>query len=227
MCTSGECIYLHIFILSIFRRRIATNLNIAVRVRRNIKFINNTIPLALASLCISFAADQEVVPQGNCNFLKQAQCAVAATSIVADITTLPIPPSLEESKAVLVNGNAFFHNCKECLYESQTNLICVTIDRVVTESSKTLKIDVDFHLESCKKEGVIGAIKDTLGSIGSLLPFTEEDIVDGTTKALVDFGIDQSEARSIAEENLSLLSGEIVNPIRDGCVKVFLTFSRL
>ena len=80
---------------------------------------------------------------------------------------------MEVLKAVLVNGNAFFDNCKECLYESQTNLICVTIDRVVTESSKTLKIDVDFHLESCKKEGVIGAIKDTLGSIESLLPFTE------------------------------------------------------
>jgi hypothetical protein len=199
--------------------------------RRNMKFINNSIlPLALASLCLSsFVAGQQhqVVPQDSCDFWKKAQCTWAATLLVQEITDLPIPPSMEELKAVLVNGNAFFENCKECIYENQTTLICMAVDRVVAEASEALNIDIDFDVELCKKEGVVGAVKESLGMIGSLMTFTEEDIIDGTAKALADFGIDQSEARSIAVENLSLVSSAIVNPIKDGCVKLDFDFFKI
>ena len=105
---------------------------------------------------------QNLVPAASCNFWQQAQCAASLATFVAQISSLPLPPTVDQVRAVLINGQSFLYECKDCLYKSQTDLICNTIDSYVDQAGDVVGIDVDFDVSMCKSEGVVAAVTDLI-----------------------------------------------------------------
>lgn len=126
--------------------------------------------LLISSLTFSIAVAEVLVPDASCGFLKRAQCTASLFALVEEITSLPLPPTIDQVKAVLVNGKAFFTECKDCIYGSQQVLICNTIDIYVEKTANYVGIDnIDFDVALCKSEGVIEAVTDTWSDILDVL----------------------------------------------------------
>ena len=116
--------------------------------------------ILLASITASVALAQDLVPAASCGFFKQAQCAASLATLVYDITSLPLPPTVDQVKAVLLNGQSFITECKDCMYGYQTTLLCDTVDSYVEKAGDVVGLDVDFDAATCKSEGIVVAVTD-------------------------------------------------------------------
>ena len=134
--------------------------------------ITETFAVILFCLPVAAFAQQSSVDT-TCSFFRKARCATSLASLVSDITDLTVPPSAGDVKDVLINGYGFLEQCKSCLYDYQTNLICDTIDSVIDKAEETLKMEINFDVDSCKKDGIVGSIEDIINIIpSSFLPTT-------------------------------------------------------
>jgi len=179
-----------------------------------------------ATLFASNAVGEQIVPQGDCNFWKQAECGAAAAKIVSDISGMSPPPSVDDVNAVFLNGKAFFQQCKSCIYEHQTAAICKAIDKVVEEASKFLEIDVDFDEKQCIDEGIVGAVTDLIKEFPDI---SMSEVIDGTAQGLVSLGVSASEARSIAMDNAAILPAYLtpVSSIKNACANLDFDFFKI
>lgn len=173
---------------------------------------------------ILFGLPVAAFAQQSCSFFQKARCTTSLAFLVSDITDLTLPPSAGDVKDVLINGYGFLEQCKSCLYEYQTTLICDTIDSVIDKAEETLKTEINFDVDSCKKDGIVGSIEDIIDIFpSSFLPTSEEmtavptapEIPDDILRAMLkdtatDAGIfdyDEEMHLAIIKESLSAKNG--------------------